>query len=127
MNNIFFDTGYSSFAQTLIKIIVFLFASGIVVYIIYLLFAKILFRKSKYRKEIRLRLIFLWSLLAYLFLFNLYLFFLFYKNGIDSFQWTKATFYLGILAQIIVYIGVIAYFFIGRTTLKKIIKEKTIS
>ena len=127
MENLFFDTSYTSLSQTLIKVFAFLFVSGLLLFVIYFALTKILFRKDKYRKEINLRLVFLWTIFAYFILFNVYIFVLFYKNGIDSLHWTSAKFYLGIIAQLTICIGLFAYFFIKRLSLKKIINEKSIN
>lgn len=127
MEDLFFDTNYTSLSIMLIKVFAFLFVSGLLLYVIYFALTKILFRKSKYRKEINLRLVFLWAIVACFILFNAYIFILLYKNGIDSFHWTSATFYLGIIAHLIIYIGLLAYFFIKRQSLSKIINEKSIN
>jgi hypothetical protein len=127
MDNIFFDTNYTTFEQMLLKVFAFLFVSGILLYVIYFALAKVLFRKSKHRKEINLRLVFLWSLFTYFIVFNVYIFVLFYRNGIDSLHWTTPKFYLGIIAQLTIYIGLLAYFFIKRQSLSKIINEKSIN
>lgn len=127
MENIFFDTNYITFEQTLIKVFAFLFVNGLLLYFIYLVLTKVLFRKSNHRKEINLRLVFLWSLFAYFIVFNIYIFVLFYRNGFQSLHWTTAKFYLGIIAQLIIYIGLLAFFFIKRQALKNIIKGKSIN
>lgn len=127
MENIFFDTNYTTFEQMLIKVFAFLLVSGAILYVIYFGLAKVLFRKNKHRKEINLRLVFLWSLFAYFIVFNVYIFVLFYRNGIDSLHWTTPKFYLGIIAQLTIYIGLLAYFFIKRHSLSKIINEKSIN
>ena len=127
MENIFFDTSYTSLTDMLIKVLAFLLVSGLLLYLIYFVLTKLLFRKNKHRKEINLRLVFLWTIFAYFILFNVYIFILFYRNGIDSLHWSSAKFYLGIIAQIIIYIGLLAYFFIKRHSLSKIINEKSIN
>ncbi len=127
MENLFFDTSYTSLSQMLIKLFAFLLVSVLLLFIIYFALTKILFRKSKQRKEINLRLVFLWTTFVYFILFNVYIFVLFYKNGIDSLHWTSVKFYLGIIAQLTIYIGLLAYFFIKRLSLNKIINEKSIN
>ena len=127
MENIFFDTSYTTLIDMLTKVIAFLFVSGLLLFVIYFALTKILFRKNKHRKEINLRLVFLWTIFAYFILFNVYIFVLFYRNGIDSLHWTNAKFYLGIIVQLTIYIGLLAYFFIKRLSLKKIINEKSIN
>jgi len=125
MENIFFDTSYTSFSDMMIKVIAFLLISGLLLFVIYFVLTKLLFRKNKHRKEINLRLVFLWTIFAYFILFNVYIFVLFYRNGIDSLHWTNAKFYLGIIAQLTIYIGLLTYFFIKRHSLTKIINEKS--
>jgi hypothetical protein len=127
MENIFFSTNYTSLPQMLVKIFIFLLLSGLLLYVIYFVMTKILFQKSKLRREINLRLTFLWSIFAYFIIFNVYLIILFYKNGLDSFYWTNPTFYLGVLAQILVYVGLILFFLIKRHALKIIINENSIN
>lgn len=127
MENIFFNTSYISFEQLLLKGFTFFLVSGLLLYVIYFTLTKILFTKSKHRKELNLRIVFLWSFFAYFMVFNVYLFFLFYKNGIDSLLWTTLKFYFGILVQLTIYLGVLVWFFIKRHALKKIINEKSIN
>ena len=127
MENIFFDTSYTSFTNMMIKVLAFLLVSGLLLYLIYFVLTKLLFRKNKHRKEINLRLVFLWAIFSCFILFNVYIFVLIYRNGIDSLHWSSAKFYLGIIAQIIIYIGLLAYFFIKRHSLSKIINEKLIN
>ena len=126
MENIIFDTTYTTFDQMIIKVFYFLIISGFLIYIIYFTLSKVLFKKSSNRKEINLQLTFLWSLLEFFVAFNIYIFVLFYKNGIDSSRWTTLNFYFGIIAQIILYIGIIAYFFIKRNFLMRMINTKSI-
>jgi hypothetical protein len=127
MENIFFDTSYTSLTDMVIRVIAFLLVSGLLLYVIYFALTKLLFRKNKHRKEINLRLVFLWTLFTYFILFNVYLYILFYRNGPDSMHWTSAKFYFGIIAQLTVYIGLLAYFFIKRHSLNKIINQKSIN
>lgn len=127
MESTFFDVSYTSLTQLLIKVAAFLLASGLILYVIYLMLTKILFQKNKHRKEINLRLVFLWTIFSYFILFNVYLFFLFYRNGLDSLHWTSWKFYLGIAAQLVIYFVLLACFFIKRHSLIKIINEKSIN
>lgn len=127
MENIFFDTNYTTLIDMLIKLSAFFVVSGLLIYLIYFTLTKLLFRKSKDRKEINLRLVFLWSLLTYLIVFNIYLFILFYKNGIDFLNFLSLNVYLGIIAQLSIYVCLITYFFIKRHSLKKLINEKSIN
>ncbi|PGH38250.1 MAG: hypothetical protein CRN43_16345, partial [Candidatus Nephrothrix sp. EaCA] len=105
MENLFFDTGDTSLTDTAIKVTGFLLATGVLLFFIYLAFAKLLFQKNKHRKEINLRLALLWAIFACFTLFNAYIFVFFYMNGIDSLHWSNAKFYLRVLPQLFVYIG----------------------
>lgn len=125
MENIFFDITDISFQQMLFKLIVFLFVSGLIIYVTYLGLSKMLYRKSKQRKEIDFRLVFLWSLFVYFILFNVYFTFFIFIVGIDSFS--NGKFFLGIIVQILIFVSLIAIFFVKRHSLKKIINEKSIN
>ena len=127
MGNIFFDTSYTSLQQTLIKVGVFILVSIFLLWVIYFALCKLLFRKSKQRKELSLKIVFLWTLFAYFILFNVYLFMLFYRTGTDSLNFSSGRFYLGIIAQLTIYICLIVFFFIKRNSLKKIINGKSIN
>jgi len=127
MIDFFFNINFVSLTQMLVKIFFFLFLSIAKLYVIYFIFTKILFRESKHRKEINLRLTFLWSIFAYLILFNIYLWALFYKNGTNMLQLTNPLFYLGLFAQISVYIALLVLFFSKRRALLRIINDKSIN
>jgi hypothetical protein len=127
MENIFFNIGYTSLQQMLLKVLIFMTLSGLTLYLIYLGLTKIMFKKNVARKEINLRLIFLWAMIIYLILFNIYFFIFMFIVGVDSFQWTKPIFYLGFMAQIITYIVLIIYFILKRNSLDRIINEKSLN
>ena len=121
MGNVFFNTEYSNFEQTLISLLLFVALSGIFIYVIYFVLSKLLFKKSKQRKEISLRLIFLWSLFAFFILFNTYVFIFLFRIGVANLNFASSILYLGLLPQIFIYVALIFYFFIKRHSLKKII------
>lgn len=127
MENLFFNTDYSNFEQILIKLLIFIAISGALLYLMFLIFSKLLYRKSKHRREITLRLTFLWSLFAFLIIFNIYIFFMFYRIGIDNLNFASVRFYLGIISQISIYLVLIILFFIKRFSLKKIINENSLN
>jgi len=127
MDNIFFDTTYVSFQQMLIKVGVFILVSIFILWLIYFALTKLLFRKSKQRKELSLKLVFLWTLFVYFILFNVYLFVLFYRTGTDSLNFSSGQFYLGIIAQLTIYICLILFFFVKRHNLKKIINGNSLN
>jgi|GEM_PF-1822826 len=127
MENIFFNSGYSNFEQTLISLLIFIALSGVLVYVIYFVLSKLLFKKSKQRKEISLRLTFLWSLFVFFILFNTYIFIFLYRIGIDNLNFTSSILYLGLLPQIFVYLALIIFFFVKRHSLKKIINANSLN
>lgn len=127
MKDIFFNTDFTSLPQLLVKILVFALISILLLYLIYFVLAKTLYRKNKSRREINLRLTFLWSAFVYSVIFNVYIFTLLHISGTESWLWTNPTFYLGISVQLIVYFGLIILFFIKRQALTNIIHEKSIN
>ena len=127
MDNIFFNTGTITFKQLIEKLFLFIIISGFLLYIIYFTLTKFLYKKNVLRKEVKLRLSFLWSLVIFNILFNSYLYLFFYLNGLYDFNWMVLTFYLGISAQLFIYIGIIIFYFIKRNTLNKLINEKSIN
>jgi len=127
MENIFFNPVFLNLAQTLIALFIFLAVIGFILYFLFFIFSKLLFKKSKQRKEITLRLAFLWSLTILFFLFNIYIFIFFYKVGIDNLNFTSALFYLGILPQLFIYLALIIFFFIKRHSLKILINNNSLN
>jgi hypothetical protein len=127
MENLFFNTDYSNLEQTLIKLLLFIALSGTLLYLLFFILSKLLYRKSKHRREITLRLTFLWSLFAFLILINAYIFFLFYRIGIDNMNFAKGIFYIGMVSQITIFMAIIIFFFIKRYFLKKLINENSLN
>lgn len=127
MEYIYFNATYSNFELTLISLLMFLLISGVLIFVIYFVLSKLLFRKSKQRKEISLKLTLLWSLLAFLILFNTYIFLFFFMVGVDNMNFTSGVLYLGLLPQIFIYLALIIYFFIKRHSLKKLINVNSLN
>jgi len=127
MENLFFDIIYSTVQQLIIKILVFISLTGILIWFIDLVLTKLLFKRSKQRKELSMRLSFLWSIFVYFILFNIYIFVLLHYIGLDAFDFLAGMFYLGIMPQLIVYLGLIIMFLSKQFTLRNIINEKQIN
>jgi hypothetical protein len=127
MEYIFFNIDYTNIQQLLIKILVFFLIAGILVYGCYFILSKALFRKSKERKELNLRLVYLWAIFTCFILFNVYLFILLYIKGTESLQWTNPKFYSGITPHLLLYFGLMIYFFIKQNIFKKIINNNSIN
>jgi len=127
MENIFFNSVYAGFEQTLIISLSLFLAGGSIFYAVYLLLSKLLYKKSKQRTEISLRLSFLWALLVFFIFFNVYFFTFLYRVGIDNMNFSSAILYLGLLPQILIYLSVIILFFIKSHSLKKIVNINSLN
>jgi len=127
MEYIYFNIDYTTLTTMLVKIVAFTAITALLLYIIYFVLTKTLFRKSSLDRTIALRLTFFWAIFAYLIMFNIYIAVLFYHNGIDSLQWTSPKFYLGIMAQLLVYVGLATLFFVKRHSYKKEIKNNSLN
>lgn len=127
MDNIFFDINYNGLQSVLLKAVAFLLVSILLIWLIYFSLSKLLLRKTKQRKEISLRLVFLWSLFVYFILFNVYLFVLFFKTGSDSLDARQSNFYLGCLPQLAIYLFLIVTFFLYRQSLKKEVSSHSLN
>jgi signal transduction histidine kinase len=126
MKDIFFDPTYHNSVQTTINIAAFLLLSGILIYIIYLILSRLLYQKWEQRKEFGIRLSFLWAVIVYFVFFNLYIGLLVYFTGPELINPLSFNFYLGILAQIVIYLAVIILFFISRKSLNQTLKNTSL-
>jgi drug/metabolite transporter (DMT)-like permease len=127
MEDIFFNTEYVSVEHTLINVLIFIAITGILLFVLFFILSKVLFRKSHHRREITLRLTFLWTLILFFLLINIYFFFLLFINGFDKIMSTNWKFYLGILSLEIICAVIILFFFIKRRTLKQIINYNNLT
>lgn len=127
MKDFFFNISFESFEGLAFKVILFLLISVLVLFVIYFLLTKLAFRKNKQRKEVNLRLTYLWSIYVYLLAYNIYIGAFFYMNGVDEMDWTTPRFYLGLIAQITLYLALLALFLVKRYELNKIINSKSIN
>ena len=127
MENIFFNSVYAGFEQTLIISLSLFSAGGGIFYGIYLLLSKLLYKKSKQRNEISLRLSFLWALFVFFIFFNVYLFTYLYRVGFDNMNFSSVILYLGLLPQMFIYLVVIILFFVKSYSLKKILNINSLN
>ena len=127
MENLLFKIDYNNFNETFIKLIFLLFLCGLIIYVLFFILSKILLRKSNYRKELALRIAFLWALLIFFMLFNVYLFVLFYMNGINKLNFINTKFYLGLLPQMLIYLSIITFFLLKRFKLISIISKSSLN
>lgn len=109
INQLFFDVLYSGvFLDTLYKVLFFLAFWGMCVYFTYFILSKVIKKSTK--RDIQIKLSFLWALIFVQFLFVVYIFFLFRTNGVDFINLFKNEFYLAFLAQILVFlIGILVF------------------
>lgn len=126
MTDLFFSLTYTTFEQMMIKILVFMVISGLLLYVIWFILSKLLYRKTDQRREISLRLSLLWSCFVFFLVFSIYLILLFYFTGIERIDFSQFSSYLGILAQLVIFIALIVFFLITRQGLKNIIHKNSI-
>lgn len=126
MQNIFFSSTFFGIGQTILTLLILIGCASLLVYILFFFLSKILYRKSAHRRELTLRLTFLWTLFAFLILIDVYLSLLFYYSGVDKSFLANWRFYLGIISQIILFFLILTIFLIKRNALRKIINENSL-
>jgi hypothetical protein len=127
MENLLFNSDYVSFQHTMFKLLCLMAISGLLIYLLFLVFSKILYKKSRHRREITLRLTFLWTIFALLLVFDIYLFVLFFYTEGDFLRSGSWMFILGILPQVILLTAVIILFIIKIQQFKNIVNNNTLS
>lgn len=127
MENLFFNSAFVNFEQSFTKLLIICAISALLLFALFFILSKLLYKRSRQRREILLRLTFLWSIFIFFIVFNVYIFMLFYSIGIDNMDFTNGRFYLGIISQIILFIVIPIFFFVKRHTLKKIIIENSLN
>ena len=112
MSDIFFNTEFIDYTSLLLKIIIFFATAAVLFYLLYFLFAKLLYRSNdrKFHRDLTLRLTLLWSIIALFFIFNVYLFFLIRIVGYENMRWSRLTTYFGLGPQLIVILVIIVLF-----------------
>jgi len=123
MEKLFFNTTYESVTQTIETIAALLLVSAAIVYGIFFALTKLLYRKSRHRKEVNLRLTFLWTMAAFLLVFTVYFYFLMAANELAL----SPKNFPGLIPQVVVFVCIILYFFIERHSLVKLINNNTIN
>lgn len=126
MDNIFFNLTYTSFENMAARILIFLVVSGLLLYVIWFILSRLMYRNAGQRREISLRLSLLWSCVVFFLMFSIYLFLLFYFTGIERIDFGRLSSWSGILAQLVVFAGLIIFFMVNRQGLKKVIHKNSI-
>ena len=120
-NNLFWNTSFEGdYLDLTIRFLAFLAIWALLLYLIYLVTAK--FIKYDFTREVQLKLSFLWSLAIFVFLFNIYLFYLIRFQGTELFQWNEANFYLGFAPQLLLFLGSIIFFVLRYQDYKRQLK-----
>lgn len=127
MEELLFNAEYISMQSTLQSTMLLAVLSVAAIYIIYFALTKFLFRKSKMRKELSLRLAFLWSVFAYIIFFNVYILVFLFKVGIVNLDFMSSLLYLGILPQMFTYLCLVVLFFIKKHSVKALISENSLN
>lgn len=123
LNDLFFKTGSADWPFVLIRITFFIILTILIVWFLWTVLSKRMYIKNeKLPKEFKLKLAFIWSLIIFYLMFNIYLFFFFKRNGIDSFHWGDPRLYMEISAQLIIIIAIVLIFLIKQHQLTKELK-----
>lgn len=122
----FFGLQYADTTELLLRVLLLIAVSAVIIWLIYLLVAKLIPPKPQRRihRDHFLRLSFLSSLTIFLLIFNVYIFFLIKLNGLHSFYWLQPRFYLNILPQLIILLGLILLYFANYSFFTKSLKSK---
>lgn len=122
MKTYFLELNDMSPINALLKTLVLTTICTILIYTLFFLFSKILYRKSEFRRDNTLRLSLFWAFVAFMLLFTIYLFFLIRSVGIESFAWQQWRFYLIVAPYLIVFWGSIITFIILYSQSNKTLK-----
>lgn len=121
---VLFGIETSDFVAVLEKSLVFLLIWSVVFYLVYLLLTKLLFSKSgSLSRDSLLKVNLLRSLIIFLFLYCIYLFFLIREVGLEQFKFDIWQFYLSILPQLLVFFGIIAVYYISQQSFVNKLKK----
>jgi len=127
MEELLFNAEYINMQSTLQSTLLLAVLSVAAIYTIYFALTKFLFRKSKMRKELSLRLAFLWSIFVYIIFFNIYILVFLFKVGIVNLDFMSSLLYLGILPQMFTYLCLVVLFFIKKHSVKALISENSLN
>jgi len=127
IKDIFLNLSYSEMWLVTQRVLLFLTASAIVIWLLWIVFVKYLpmvavtnnraittGRKLHLTREAKIKFSFLFALTCYIIVFSIFLYFVIKQNGLHQFRWLEAEFYFSILPHIIALIAVIVTFLIYR-------------
>ncbi len=120
--DLFFDLGFNNLNELALKLLIFIAAWLLLLYVIYFILNKVV--KSDIHREYQLRVNFLWALGIFQFLVCIYFFFLLKEAGTASFIWDKIEFYAALAPQIIIFFGTIIWYYIKSNQYKKLTSKR---
>lgn len=127
LKDVFFNLSYTEMGLVAQRIILFLLASALVVWLLWMAIVKYLplgfmpnskaiakNRKLHLTREAKIKFSFLLALAGYIVVFSIFLYHVIKQNGLHSFRWSETEFYFGILPHILSLITAIVTFLIYR-------------
>jgi hypothetical protein len=126
MKEILLGIAYTTLTDALLRAGILLGACALLLYLLHFLFSRILYRRSGMRRELSLRLSFLWALVTLTGLFSVYLCLVFYWNGQEALLWRGGILLAGLSAHLAVAISLGTLFFLRRASLLTLIKTPSI-
>ena len=127
---LYFGLDYNNPAFQLLKVIVLLLSAALLIYILYSIFSKILYRKKNLHSDFRLPITMLWTLVIFMLIFCIYFALIIYFYGFNNINWSDYRLYLGfykpksILHLEITFLSVILFYYSRLRSFKKSIKNK---
>jgi len=128
---IFTSLGYHSAEFTIIKTLIWLIIALVMIYLLYFLYSKILFRKKRGKEllvsDTRLSLSLLWAVVSFLVVFSILFTVLLYYIDFGVIDWSNYQVYLAffkhqtysLFPYIICYVAVILFYYFKRSKFKK--------
>lgn len=128
-SSLFFSLEYRDIPDLLLRCILLLLASALALWLIYLALIKLFpaKKKSNVPREFVLKLRFLAALSFFLIVFSVYIYFFMKTAKPNELQWLHPTFYLALLPQLSIYVGVIILFVIQYNGYMKALKKTEVS
>ena len=118
----FLNVTWASYTNLLLKAAILAGVSAILIWFIYLIVVKIRTEPGLH-KDFAIRLNFLRSLVFFMLINNLYLFFFIKNIGLHKFEWLVPLFYLSLSPQLIVLVGIVFLFAAKYLEFQKFIKK----
>ena len=129
ISSLFFSLEYRNIPDLIVRCVALLLTSALILWVIYLALVKLFpaKKKSVVPREILLKLRFLTALPVFLMVFSVYIYFFVKTAKPNDLQWGQPTFYVTLLPQFLVYVGVIMLFLIQYRGYMKALKKTEVS